>query len=54
MVAHIAHAKHSLGLDKMLGDKKVKLDGRERDLDLHEVAPMEAQTEGLNPWDNRD
>jgi hypothetical protein len=29
MVAHTAHAKHSLGLDKMLGEKKVELDGRE-------------------------
>jgi hypothetical protein len=29
MAAHTAHAKHSLGLDKMLGEKKVELDGRE-------------------------
>jgi hypothetical protein len=29
MEAHTAHAKHSLGLDKMLGEKKVELDGRE-------------------------
>jgi hypothetical protein len=29
MVAHTARTKHSLGLDKMLGEKKVELDGRE-------------------------
>jgi hypothetical protein len=29
MEAHTARAKHSLGLDKMLGEKKVELDGRE-------------------------
>jgi hypothetical protein len=44
MEAHTARAKHSLSLDKMLGEKKVELDGRERDLDLHEVALKEAQT----------
>jgi hypothetical protein len=30
MEAHTAHTKHSLNLDKMLGEKKVKLDRRER------------------------
>jgi hypothetical protein len=35
MAAHTAHPKHSLDLDKMLGEKD-KLDGREQDLDLHE------------------
>jgi hypothetical protein len=29
MEAHTTRAKHSLGLDKMLGEKKVELDGRE-------------------------
>jgi hypothetical protein len=52
--AHTAHAKHSLSLDKMLGDKKVLLDGRERNLSLHEVARVEKQTLGLNPRDNRE
>jgi hypothetical protein len=43
MAAHTARAKHSLGLDKMLGEKKVELDGRkERDLDLREVVLAEA------------
>jgi hypothetical protein len=43
MAAHTARAKHSLGLDKMLGEKKVELDGRkERDLDLCEVVLAEA------------
>jgi hypothetical protein len=36
MAAHTAHAKHSLDLNKMLGEKKDKLDVREHDLDLHE------------------
>jgi hypothetical protein len=44
MAAHTARAKHSLGLDKMLGEKKVELDGRERDLDLCEAALAEVQT----------
>jgi hypothetical protein len=42
MAAHTTHAKHSLGLDKMLWEKKVELGGRERDLNLHEAALMEA------------
>jgi hypothetical protein len=50
--AHIARAKHSLGLDKMLGEKKVELDGRERDLELCMAMLAEAQTRGLNPWVN--
>jgi hypothetical protein len=44
MVAHTARAKHSLSLDMTLGEKKVKLNGREWDLDLREVALVEAQT----------
>jgi hypothetical protein len=36
-----AHAKHSLGLDEMLGEK-VELDGREWDLNMCEVALVEA------------
>jgi hypothetical protein len=54
MAAHTIRAKHSLGLDKMLGEKKVKLNGREQDLNLLEAALAEAQTRGLNPWDNHD
>jgi hypothetical protein len=49
MDAHTALAKHSLGLDKMLGEKKVELDGRERDLSLYEEALVEAQSQGPNP-----
>jgi hypothetical protein len=54
MEAHTICAKHSLGLDKMLGEKKVELDGRERDLGLREVALVEAQSRGLNPRDNHE
>jgi hypothetical protein len=54
MEAHTTHAKHSLGLDKMLGEKMVKLDGRERDLSLREAALVEARSLGLNPRDNHE
>jgi hypothetical protein len=50
MIVHTARPKHSLSLDKMLGEKKVELDRRERDLELHE----EAQTRGLDPRVNCD
>jgi hypothetical protein len=50
--AHTACAKHSLDLDKMLGEKKVLLDGRERNLSLREAVLAEAHTWGLNPQDN--
>jgi hypothetical protein len=43
MEAHITHSMYSLSLDKMLGEKKVELNGRERDLDLREAALVEAQ-----------
>jgi TnpA family transposase len=45
MEAHTAHAKHSLGHDKMLGEKKVQLNKR---------ALVEVQSQGLNPHDNRE
>jgi hypothetical protein len=54
MVSHTAHAKHSLDLDKMMGETKVELNGREGDLDLCDAVLVEVQTWGLNPWDNRD
>jgi hypothetical protein len=47
MVAHTTRAKQSLGLDKMLREKKVELDGREQDLNLREAVLVEAQTRGL-------
>jgi hypothetical protein len=54
MAADTTHAKQSLGLNKMLGEKKVELKGRERDLVLREAALAEAHTRGLNPRDNHD
>jgi hypothetical protein len=36
----------------MLVENKVELDGRERDLNLRDVALVEAQSQGLNPRDN--
>jgi hypothetical protein len=44
MEVHTTHAKCSLGLDKMLWEKKVEFNGRERDLGLCEVALVEAQS----------
>jgi hypothetical protein len=41
--------EHSLGLNKMLGEKKVKLNGRERDLGSCKAASVEAQSRGLIP-----
>jgi hypothetical protein len=49
MEAHTAHTKHSLDLDKMLGEKKIELDGREWDMGLREVALVEVQFRRLNP-----
>jgi hypothetical protein len=54
MVAHTTRAKHSLGLDKMLGEKKVELDWRKRDLERREAVLAEAQTRGFNPQENPD
>jgi hypothetical protein len=47
MAAHTTHAKHTLDLDKMLGEKKVELDGTEWDLNLHEVALVEDNCDKL-------
>jgi hypothetical protein len=52
--AHTTCAKHSLGLDKMLGERKVFLNRRERDLSLREAALAETQTRRLNSWDNHE
>jgi hypothetical protein len=49
MEVHIAYAKHGLDLDKMLGEKKVQLDGREQDLDLREAVLVQVQSRDLNP-----
>jgi hypothetical protein len=42
MDSHTACARNSLSLDKMLWEKKVKLDRREQDPSLREVALVEA------------
>jgi hypothetical protein len=54
MQVHMACTKHTLGLDKMLGEKKVQLDGKEWDLDLHEAVLVEVQSRGLKTQDNRE
>jgi hypothetical protein len=45
--------KFTRGLDA-LSEKKVKLDRRERDLNLHKAVLAEAQSRGLSPRDNRE
>jgi hypothetical protein len=52
MEAHTGRAKHSLGRDKMLVEKKVQLDRREQDLDMREVTLLEVQSRCFNPRDN--
>jgi predicted membrane GTPase involved in stress response len=42
MRAHTDHGKHTLVLDKMLGEKKALLDEKEWDLTLWEAALTEA------------
>jgi hypothetical protein len=54
MEAYITHAKHSLGPDKMLWEKKFELDARERDLGLCDAALVEAKSRGLNLWDKHE
>jgi hypothetical protein len=54
MAAHTDRTKHSLDLDKMQREKKVKLGGREWDLEVRKAALAEAQTWGLNPRVNHD
>jgi hypothetical protein len=52
MRAHNDHTKHTLFLNKMLGEKKFQLDKKERDLAWQETVLTEAQAQGLNPRDN--
>jgi hypothetical protein len=52
--AHTASDKHILGLDKILEEKNVELDGGEGHLELRVATLEEAQAQGLNPWDNHD
>jgi hypothetical protein len=54
MEAHTAHTKLSLDLEKMLVEKKIELNGRERNLGLCEAVLAEAQSQGLNPRDDHE
>jgi hypothetical protein len=54
MRAHTSHAKHTLSLDKMLGENKVLINEKDRDLLLREVALTKAHSQDLNPRDNKD
>jgi hypothetical protein len=50
--AHTTRGKLILDLDKILGEKRVELDERERDMELCTVALVEVQARGFNPRDN--
>jgi hypothetical protein len=54
MEAHTAHGMLELDLNKILAEKKVELDGKERDLELRATALAEAQAWGHNPQHNHD
>jgi hypothetical protein len=54
MEAHTTCGKLVLDLDKILVEKKLELDGKERDLELRTGALAEAQAWGHNPQDNHD
>jgi hypothetical protein len=43
-----------LDFDKMLGEKRARLDEQEWDLELRTAALAEAQAQWINPWDYRD
>jgi hypothetical protein len=49
MEEHTTRIQHTLGLDKMLGEKKVLLDGKELILICVTRALAEAQPQGPNP-----
>jgi hypothetical protein len=52
--AHTTHDKLILNLDKILGEKMVELNERERDLELRTMVLVESQAWGLNPRDHHD
>jgi hypothetical protein len=52
--AHTDCSNQVLDLDRMLGERKEKLDRKERDLELSAAVLAEAQAQGLNPRDNHD
>jgi hypothetical protein len=54
MVEHTARSRQVLDLDKMLGEKRARLDEQEWDLELCMVALAEAQARGISSWDNCD
>jgi hypothetical protein len=50
MAVHTARGRQVLDFDKMLGEKRARLDDREWDLELRTAT----LARGINPWDNRD
>jgi hypothetical protein len=48
MVEHTAHSRQVLDLDKMLGEKRVRLDEQEWDLELCMAVLAEAQAQGIS------
>jgi hypothetical protein len=54
MAEHTTSSRHILDFDKILGEKRARLDEWEQDLELRTVILAEAQARGINPWDNCD
>jgi hypothetical protein len=54
MAEHTARGRQVLNFDKMLGEKRAKLDGREQDLELSTATLAKVQARGINPRDNCD
>jgi hypothetical protein len=52
--AHMIRMKHSLGLDKMLEETKVRLEWKKRDLKVWEATLVKALERGIHPRDNMD
>jgi hypothetical protein len=46
--------KHSLSIDKMLEEMKVRLEDKKQDLKVQEVAFAEALERDIHPRDNQD
>jgi hypothetical protein len=52
MAEHTARGRQVLDFDKMLGEKRARLDEQEWDLELHMAALAEQQAQGINLRDN--
>jgi hypothetical protein len=54
MAEHTACGRQVFNFDRMLGEKRARLDEQERDLELRTASLAEVQARGINPGDNCD